>query len=115
MIAHVVLLKPRADLSAADRLAFVAAFERAAREIPTVRGARLGKRVAHGADYERGMPDTADLVAILDFEDVAGLQAYLGHPAHAELGTLFGRCVSAAAVYDFEVRGLDALDQVVSL
>jgi len=108
MIAHVVLMKPRADLSPRDRRAFVDALERAVREIATVRGVRVGRRVRHGAGYEASAPDAADFVAIIEFDDLAGLQTYLRHPAHAELGARFGEAISSALVYDFEVGGLDA-------
>ena len=109
MVSHVVLMKPRADLTAAARMALVDAFERAVREIPTVRAVRIGRRVAHGAGYEDAAPDTADYLAMIDFDDLAGLQAYLRHPAHEQLGARFGESLSAALVYDFEVGGMDAL------
>jgi hypothetical protein len=111
MVAHVVLLKPRADLPMEERRAFVRAFERATREIASVRTVQIGVRVVHGAGYEAAMPDTADFIAIIEFEDVAGLQAYLAHPAHAELGMLFGRSLSSALVYDFELGGMEMLWQ----
>jgi hypothetical protein len=113
MITHLVLLKPRPDLAGADRQEFVAAFECAIREIPTVRGVRIGIRVTHGAGYEQAAPDTADFMAMIDFEDLAGLQAYLHHPAHAKLGALFGRSLSSAAVYDFEAGGIELLKRIV--
>jgi hypothetical protein len=102
-------MKPRADLTDVDRAALVAAFERAARAIPTVRAVRIGRRVVHGAAYESSAPDAADYLAIVDFDDLAGLQTYLRHAAHDELGARFRQSVSAATVYDFEVGGLEAL------
>ncbi|HKB11906.1 MAG TPA: Dabb family protein [Vicinamibacterales bacterium] len=107
MVSHVVLMKPRHDLSAADREALVAAFERAARDIPSIRGVRVGRRVAHGAAYEQ--PDAPDYLAVIDFDDLAGLKTYLRHPAHDELGTRFGVSLSSASVVDFEVGGIEAL------
>lgn len=109
MVSHVVLMKPRADLRWEDRERFIAAFERAVREIPTVRGVRVGRRVTHGAGYEAAAPDSADYVAEIDFDDLAGLQAYLRHPAHEALGASFGESLRAAMVYDFEMGGVDAL------
>jgi Stress responsive A/B Barrel Domain len=109
MMSHVVLMKPRHDLTAAARTALIDAFERAVREIPTVRSVRIGRRIAHGAGYEALAPDTADYLAMIDFDDLAGLQAYLRHPAHEQLGARFGESLSAALVYDFEVGGMDAL------
>jgi stress responsive alpha/beta barrel protein len=112
MISHVVLMKPRADLTTAERDSFVAAFERAVREIPAVRGVRVGRRMTHGAGYETRMPDAADFVAIIDFDDLDGLHAYLGHPAHEELGAHFSKALSSALVYDFEVGGLEHLKKL---
>ena len=66
----------------------------------------------HGAAYEVGMPDLADFFAILEFDDLDGLQQYLRHPAHSELGALFGRVHSSALVYDFETGGLELLDRL---
>jgi len=103
MVTHVVLMKPRPDLSASDRRDFITAFERATRDIPSVVGVRVGRRVRHGAGYEAAAPDSADYFAAIDFEDLAGLQAYLRHPAHAELGARFGTALSSAMVYDFEM------------
>ena len=52
--------------------------------------------------------DMADYLAVIDFDDLAGLQAYLRHPAHEELGSKFGQLLSAAMVYDFQAGPLDA-------
>ena len=109
MVSHVVLMKPRADLSAAERRAFVAAFERAIREIPSIRGVRIGRRVKHGAGYEAAAPDAADYLTMIDFSNLADLQAYLRHPAHDELGARFGQSLSSALVYDFEIGSLEDL------
>jgi len=108
-VSHVVLMTPRPDLSATDREAFVAAFERAVREIPSIRGVRVGRRVTHGAGYEGSAGEAADYVAMIDFDDLAGLQAYLRHPAHHELGARFGISLRSASVVDFEVGGIEAL------
>ena len=107
MMTHLVLMKPRANLSIDDRRALVEAFDRAVREIPTVRAVRTGRRVKHGAGYESSAPDTADYMVAIDFEDLAGLQSYLRHPAHDELGVRFGQSLSSALVYDFEAGGIE--------
>jgi hypothetical protein len=78
-----------------------------------VRSVRIGTRIRHGAGYERTTPDTADFMAAIDFDDLDGLKRYLAHPAHAELGRLFGMVLSSALVYDFEVGGLDVLQNVL--
>lgn len=105
MVWHLVLMKPRPDLSAAERRDLLDAFDCACREIPTVRDVRVGQRVTHGAGYETAAPDTADYVVLLAFDDLAGLQTYLRHPAHEPLGARFNQSLSSALVYDFEVGG----------
>ena len=109
MVSHLVLLKLRPDLSPAGRERLVSAFERAVRDIPAVRGVRVGRRVVLGTGYEVGMPDTADYLVLIDFDDVDGVMAYLQHPAHAELGARFSDSLSAALVFDFEAVGLESL------
>ena len=106
-------MKPREDLTLDARRALIAAFETATRSIPSVRNVRIGRRVLHGAGYESSQPDFADYLVAIDFDDVEGLQGYLSHPAHAALGRLFNESLSAAAVYDFELSGLENLDDLV--
>jgi hypothetical protein len=109
VIAHLVLLKPRPDLTADQRRAFAAAFERAVTVIPSVRSVQVGHRVRHGAGYESGMPDVADIVALLAFDDLEGLQTYLNHPAHAEVGRLFGTLLQSALVFDADLGGVERI------
>ena len=109
MLTHLVLMKPRPDLADEERRALISAFERAVREIPTVRNVRVGRRVVHGAGYESVAPDIGDYLAAIDFDDVAGLEAYLGHPAHADLGARFGQALAVAVVLDYEVGGIEEL------
>ena len=109
MLLHLVLMKPKPNLTAADRAAFAAMFERAVQAIPTVRDVNIGRRVTHGAAYEQGMPDSADYLAVIAFDDLAGLQAYLRHPAHEEIGVKFGETLSSALVYDFDLTALDEI------
>lgn len=112
MVSHLVLMKPQTALSSESRQLFIDAFNRAMREISTVRTVRIGRRVIHGAGYESPAP-AMDYVAIIDFDDLAGLQTYLRHPAHEELGRLFGQSLSASLVYDFEVGGEELLAGIV--
>ncbi len=109
MVWHVVLAKPKPDATDAERAAFVAALRRATAAIPSVRAVRVGRRVIHGAGYEAHAPDTADYLAVIEFEDVAGLQAYLRHPAHADIAARFTQALQSAQVYDFEETTLDRL------
>ena len=102
MVSHVVLFRLRPDLTQADREALLQASERALRDIPSVRGYRIGRRLTFGAGYEQGSPDLR-LAMIIDFDDFAGLKTYLNHPAHDDLGTRFNASVEQAFVYDYEL------------
>jgi stress responsive alpha/beta barrel protein len=115
VITHVVIMKPRADLTARDREALIAAFEHAVREIPVVRGVRIGRRVSHGAQYEQTSPNAADFLIQVDFDDLAGLQAYLRHPAHEAVGVHFNRLLDSGWVYDFETGDLARLREFAGL
>ena len=104
MIAHVVLFKPRGDLSDAARRDLVDALTRALAEIPSIRRSRVGRRVLHGRPYESLMRTNYEYAAILEFDDVAGLEAYLEHPAHEALGAQFFAVFEEALMYDFELK-----------
>jgi hypothetical protein len=112
MVSHLVLLKPRRDLSPEGRERLVSAFDRTIREVPTVRGVRVGRRVVVGAGYEAGMPDTADYLVLIEFDDLDGLSAYLQHPTHSELGARFSDALAAALVFDFEAVALESLSDL---
>jgi hypothetical protein len=104
MIIHVVLFRPHGHLQVATRRALSAAFAAAVREIPSVRRARVGRRVTHGRGYERLMRSDFPYVALLEFDDLAGLQAYLSHSAHEQLARQFYESFEEALMYDFDVR-----------
>jgi hypothetical protein len=101
MIAHVVLFRPRATLTTAERERLADAFATALREIPSVRRAQIGERVTHGRPYEALMTTHYSHAAILEFDDIEGLRAYLEHPAHEALGRLFFEAFDEALIYDF--------------
>ena len=109
MVCHVVLFRPRADLDAAERAGLVEAFEEALRRIPSIRRFHVGRRVTHGAGYESLMPVSLDYAAVVEFDDLAGLQAYLRHPAHEALGQRFMRSLEASAIFDYQMQGGEEL------
>ncbi|PYR58345.1 MAG: hypothetical protein DMF85_10895, partial [Acidobacteria bacterium] len=56
VIAHIVLLKPRAEFTAEDRRRAIDAMSQASAAIPDVRRFRIGRRIRHGLPgYERQM------------------------------------------------------------
>jgi hypothetical protein len=112
MIAHVVLFSPRPDLSELQRREVMEALTAAAGKIPTIKRFRVGKRVKHGIPgYEQLMRDDFEFAAILEFEDVEGLKAYLTHPSHAALGHHFMASATKALAYDYAVvEAADAIE-----
>ncbi|MBI4888107.1 MAG: Dabb family protein [Acidobacteria bacterium] len=86
MIAHIVLFRPRADLAAEGRRA------------------RVGRRVRVGRPYEALMRTDYPYAAVLEFDDRAGLMAYLDHPVHERLASEFFSAFEDALLYDFELQ-----------
>ena len=62
----------------------------------------MGKRITHGRAYEQMMTQDFSYAAVVEFDDLAGLQAYLQHPQHEKLGALFYELLEAGLVYDYE-------------
>ena len=103
MIAHVVLLQPKPELTDAQRAEALQTIERSTAGIPEIRRARLGRRVKHGLPgYEQLMPQDFEFALIIEVDDVDALKRYLQAPAHAALGRLFYTATSAALAYDYE-------------
>lgn len=106
MFLHIVLFRPKRDVSESDRRAMFDALAVAAKDIPSVRRFHIGNRVTHGAAYERMMTQDFPFAALIEFDDLAGLQAYLQHPKHETLGALFYRLLDVGLVYDYEASPL---------
>ena len=104
MIAHIVLLQPRPDLTEDERRAALDTLVSATAAIPEVRRFRLGRRVTHGLPgYEQMMKTDYAFALIIEIDDVPALKRYLTAPAHRALGDLFSSATSAALSYDFEM------------
>jgi hypothetical protein len=109
VIAHIVLFEPKPDLTDEDRQAIVDGLRHVARDVPAVRRLRFGRRVKHGVQgYEQMMRDAYSFAAIIEFDTVDDLRAYLGHPAHARVGRHFAESGVRALAYDFGLA--DAID-----
>jgi Stress responsive A/B Barrel Domain len=103
VIAHIVLFKPRLDLTAAEREVFAKSFERALTRIPVVRRARVGQRRSIGRLYDQRNANDYPYVAIIEFDSEADLRTYLEHPDHQDLGRQFYEVAETAMVCDFEL------------
>ena len=103
MIAHVVLLQPKPDLTRQQRADALETIQRSAANLPDVRRFRLGRRVKHGLPgYEQLMPQDCEYALIVEVDDVEALKRYLQAPAHDALAHLFYSATSAALAYDYE-------------
>jgi hypothetical protein len=101
VIVHIVLFTPRSTLTPAERQDLADAFAAALNAIPSIRRARVGRRITHGRPYEDLMAVHYEYAAIIEFDDVPGLKAYLEHPAHTRLGSTFFAAFEHALMYDF--------------
>jgi len=112
MIYHIVLFRAHPDLTAAARDAFVKSVEHALGSISSIRRFHLGRRVTVGAGYEQGA-ENMEYVGIVEFDDLAGLQAYLQHPAHADMGERFYASSASSYIYDYDMRGVEGLRELL--
>jgi len=103
MIAHVVLFRPKAQLTTDERSGFVVALEHALHNITGIHRARIGRRITLGRQYDQQNAESYPFVAILEFENEANLRAYLEHPAHQVLGEQFYLTAESALAFDYEL------------
>ena len=115
MVVHVVLFRPTSNVSEADREAMFEALRAASTGIPSVRRFQVGTRIRHGRPYEQLMTEDYPYAAVVEFDDLAGLRAYLAHPKHEQLGEMFYKLLDAALVYDYEVEAVVTSTDVISL
>ena len=78
------------------------ALQAAATAVASVQRFHVGNRVKHGRPYEQMMLEDYPFAAVVEFDDLAGLKAYLNDPQHEQLGELFYQLLEAALVYDYE-------------
>jgi len=110
MISHVVLFRPKATLTAAERDALIASLQRAVSGITTIRRATIGKRVLlNRPGYETEMAEHYEYSAILEFDSESDLRAYLDHAVHQELGRKLFTAAEAVLAYDFKEVSLDQI------
>ena len=115
MLLHLVLFRPRPDLDGTGRQRLAGALSAAIQQIPSVRRARVGRRITHGRSYEQLMRVDYTHVAMLEFDDVTGLKEYLEHPSHDQLAARFFEAFEEALMYDYEVAdGEDGIRAVTA-
>jgi len=103
MIAHLVLLQPKPDLTIEQRAAALETIRASAGNLPDVRRFQLGRRVKHGLPgYEQLMKQDFEYALIVEVDDLDALKRYLLAPAHEALGELFYTATAAALAYDYD-------------
>lgn len=103
MISHVVLFRPKPQLTSDERASLIHALKHAVDGIPQIKHAAIGQRILlNRPGYETAMAEHFEYSAILDFESDSDLRAYLDHPAHIELGNLLFSSAEAVLAYDFK-------------
>ena len=106
MIAHIVLLEPKSELTDAQRAQALQTLRRSAAGLPEVR-LRVGRRVKHGLPgYEQVMAQDFAFALIVEAADTEALKRYLQAPAHAALGELFYTATRSALAYDYEIEDI---------
>ena len=103
MIAHIVLFRLRPEVSLEERRALIDAWAAALNDIPMIRRARVGQRVRIGRSYESLTRLDFPYAAVLEFDDVDGLRAYLDHPTHEAMATRLFAVIADTLIYDFEM------------
>jgi len=104
VIAHIVLLRPRPDLTEDQRRAALDMLARVTADVPEIRSARFGRRVKHGLPgYEQAMTEDYELALIVEVDDMPALTRYLKAPAHRALGNFFSTSTAAALAYDYDM------------
>jgi Stress responsive A/B Barrel Domain len=112
VIAHIVLFKPKDDLTSAQTLLFAQQLKRTMSEVASITRAQVGKRIQSDSAETRKFGDTAyEYSAVIEFKDEPGLVQYLRDPLHRELGRLFWENCQSTVV--MEVRSVDARTEAV--
>jgi hypothetical protein len=111
VIAHIVLLQPKPELTSSQRDEALATIRASAANLADVRRFRLGRRITHGLPgYEQLMPQTFEYALIVEVDDLDALKRYLLAPAHMALGGLFYSATSSALAYDYALEELGSAD-----
>ena len=98
-----MLFRLRPDVSQEERRALIDAWATALNDIPVIRRARVGQRIRIGRSYESLTRLDFPYAAVLEFDDVPALRAYLDHPAHEAMATRLFAAIADTLVYDFEI------------
>ena len=109
MILRLVLFHLRGEVTDYDSRVLLSSVTAAVKSVPGLLSFNVGRRVDGDGAYTLGEAsankDAApfDYAAVFQFENANSLQAYLRHPAQAEIRTRFAAVVSSAITCDYEI------------
>jgi hypothetical protein len=110
VIAHIVLFDVKEGLTTERLRLFARMFSLHAKLIPGIRRVTVGRSMPDGPVYYPSIGvSTYQLAAVLEFDDKQGLDGYLKHPLHVELGRSLWEVSERAAVVDIETLDLEAV------
>ena len=101
MILHIVLYQPKASATGEELSELANALEAASRQIPSIRQVRVGRAIDFGFGYSNWPKDQNNgNVAVFEFADRTGLDAYLAHANHKRLAALFWSTCDQPTILD---------------
>jgi hypothetical protein len=103
MIVHVVLFRPKVSVTDADADRLIAGLRHTLANAPSIRRFQAGRRVLVGRGYEQLMRADYPYAATFEFDDVAGLKAYLEHPSHDGVGAALFAAAEDVLIYDYDM------------
>ena len=107
MVIHVVLFRPKPGLTVPEQTALEQSVVKVCKEVPSIKRFRVGRRVLHGRDYEKAMVENFSYAAVIEFDDLEGLQSYLQHPVHDDLAARFTEVLDTGLIYDFKLEEIE--------
>ncbi|QIG39784.1 Dabb family protein [Microbacterium sp. 4R-513] len=96
MIRHVAVFRFIPEFTSDQREEWMSMLRKLPEQIPELRSMSVGTDLLRGAASH-------DVAIVADFDDLAGLEAYTRHPAHAEVLTISGPVKASLATVDFEI------------
>lgn len=96
MIRHVAVFRFAESFTSAERAHWLELVQALPSHIPGIRSMSAGEDVVGG-------PSSHELAIVADFDDLAALEAYSRHPAHAEVLAISGPVKVSLATVDFEM------------
>jgi hypothetical protein len=101
MIQHVILFTLRHN-TADDKLALVASLDRLLDQVSSIRRFTLADHVSHGQAYSDA-PPAYQSCAVFEFDNPAGLDTYLRHPAQIAATRRFNEATVSVLRVDYAV------------